>query len=143
MSSTGYEHSLASDEATTVNTVATQPETAHPLTSSMPQPDNEIPSAYSVYLEIRQQVEAFERLANDDQAVAITLPAYPFFTETRLQSIFVHQSGTVSIIGQAKAGKAVSVREQVNSLSYALSLVYKPARDAKSERVEVGFISSI
>ncbi len=141
--STGYEHSLASSEATTVNTVATQPETAHPLTGSIPQPGDDSLSAYSVYLEIRQQVEAFERLANDDQAVAITLPAYPFFTETRLQSIFVHQSGTVAIIGHAKADKAVSVREHVSSLSYALSLVYRPARDARSTPVEVGFISSI
>ena len=98
------------------------------------------PNAYNSYQEIRQQVEHFEHLADEDQVVAITLPDYPFFTETRLQSLIVHQSGTVLIHGEAKGGKSVSVRDNIQSLSYALSLMSRPPRSTR-QTIEVGFIA--
>ncbi len=96
---------------------------------------------YNAYLEIQTQVSQFEKFAEDDQTVAITLPDYPFFTETKLQSIFIHQSGTISISGEAKGGKMVSVRDQVDSLSYALSVMSRPANPRYPGKIEVGFVS--
>jgi len=134
----------ASGEDISVNTTVTQQQPKPDEVAASAQSVAEIETGitpYNAYLEIQTQVSQFERFAEDDQAIAITLPDYPFFTETKLQSIFIHQSGTISIAGEAKGGKMVSVRDQVDSLSYALSVMSRPANPRHPGKIEVGFIS--
>lgn len=132
------------DEPATVNTSVTQQQPQPSVLSAVPQAiEDAAITPYSAYLEIQTQIARFENLAEDDQSVAITLPDYPFFTETKLQSISVHQSGTISIFGEAKGGKIVSIRDQVDSLSYALSVMSRPANPRFSGKIEVGFVTAV
>jgi hypothetical protein len=144
MSNTEPNQVQTSNEDLTMNTTVTQQQPKPTEVSTSAQSETDIVAGitpYNAYLEIQTQVSQFERFAEDDQAVAITLPDYPFFTETKLQSIFIHQSGTISISGEAKGGKMVSVRDQVDSLSYALSVMSRPANPRHPGKIEVGFVS--
>ncbi len=140
MSTTRYNSFQQPVDARTVDTIPAHPELSP--TAPDANADNGS-SAYQSYLEIRAQIETFEKLAEANQAIAITLPGYPFFTETRLKAIYIHQSGTVSIAGEAKGGKAVSIREPISALSFALSLISSPAQAGARQPIDVGFVSSL
>lgn len=98
-------------------------------------------SVFQEYQFLRDQINTFSSNTPEGQCVAITLPNYPFFTETRLISVSVHQTGSVSIVGAARGNKGVTILEKLENLSFALSHTSFSSDGTKAAGVAITYLS--
>ncbi len=76
---------------------------------------------YARYRELKQQIKSFDTYIGEDSEVGITLHKFFDFSHIRLRSLVVYGSGTISLLGEDRDGRLVSLYDHLRDCAFALS----------------------